>query len=64
MISKILDNLRNKPEYHLLYGAASLDRVTDYHNPDISRKTLDDAVAHLKKVAQTDEDAAYPGIIR
>lgn len=56
---KILDNLRNKPEYHLLYGAASLDRVMDVHKPDTSRKTLDDAVAHLKKVAQTDEDAAY-----
>ncbi len=56
---KILDNLRGRPEYHLLYGAASLARVMDDFRPDSSRKTVDDAVAHLKKAAQTDEDAAY-----
>ena len=56
---KILDNLRGKPEYHLLYGAASLDRVMDCCNPDASRKTLDDAVEHLKRAASADGDAAY-----
>ena len=55
----VLETLRGRPEYDFLRGCAFLARVMDFRKPDATEKTVNEAVASLKRAASSSPDAAY-----